>query len=372
MSIWIIGRGLYALNLINIIDPKYKLNLITSELFDIASVHYKIKKIFYIENSDKIGKLNYVEKIISIVKNDLIIPVGEESIIIEYILNKYPNLRNKINLFCQTINSNVKYLYHNKQTFYELLQTLNIKNLKTYKTTYTQIKLLSKSNKYLLKPLCSRGGIDQILIQNIDILHNINNLDKYLIQEYVENKKEYSVFALVYNGIIINNNIIIYEAINMIDGFAFDRKIISFESNISKKVIEIVEKIVKNISYSGFIGFDFISDDKNMYPIDYNPRVTNGISFFKKDSLDPINLNNSFLINYNNKQIITLLPYITSKKNILDIFYIDNDTIRYDFNIYTNIKIILMIILQLIYTYIKSLIFNKSIKEVYCENIIKF
>jgi hypothetical protein len=389
-KIWIIGRGTYALGLIYALKSNYELNLITSEYLDIAIYGTnKLNKVIYIEPPKIIGEYNYVKNIMEIVGSDLIIPVGEETIIIEYILNKYPQLNNQINLFGSTISSNIKYHYHNKENFYQLIKNLNIDHIDIFTLDETK-KLLSvgseptgptdptyptnqtyPTGKYLLKPKFSRGGLNQIILDksNIDeILLNPTIPVNYIIQKYIYIKKEYSVFAIVNHGQIINN-VIIYESLDMFNGFATKRKIISNNDILSKQIIQIISKILKHISYSGFIGFDFIFDGNKLYPVDFNPRITNGIAFIKSDSFDPFNYENNEII-IGSDIILSLIPYlILNKYNLLNIFFIENDLFR-SRNIFNNLKLCIMIIFKFIYLFVISLLKNKTIEDLVIDSII--
>jgi len=348
MKIFIVGRGHYALNLIYALDNKYEINLITTDKTDYVQYISKIKNYFIIDYQ---SELEYVKGIKEIALNNLVIPVGEEGIIIEKIINLYPEI--DINLFCSTSKTNIKYYYHNKRNFYDLLKKLNIDHL-----FYENILNVEYDN-YLLKQIYSRGGLKQIKINNEEefkkLKCNKNIQTDYLVQKYINITSEYSVFLYANNGII--HGYLSYQTFDMISGFSTRRKIIT-----NNKIYDMILKIIKHISYSGFAGFDIISDGFNLYIVDFNPRIVNGISFLKMNSFDPYKINNKFEI-YTD-EIISLIPYLyNNPKKWINILNISNDMFK---NFYDSIKIIIRFLYILIIYKFNS----KNIKNLIENNLI--
>ena len=59
--IWVIGRGIYALNLIRTINSAYTINLITTDKNDFAGWSKKVNKVIYIKkNSPTFSNKKYV------------------------------------------------------------------------------------------------------------------------------------------------------------------------------------------------------------------------------------------------------------------------------------------------------------------------
>lgn len=346
MKIFIVGRGHYTLNFIYALDNKYEINLITTDKTDYVQYISKVKKYFLIDYN---SELEYVKQIKDIASNNLVIPIGEEGIIIEKILNLHPEI--DINLFCSTSKTNIKYYYHNKRNFYDLLKKLKIDYL-----FYENILNVEYDN-YLLKPIYSRGGLKQIKINNKEEFKKLkcnNDIQKdYLVQKYIDIKSEYSVFLYANNGII--KGYLTYQTFDMISGFSTRRKIIK-----NDKIYDMILKIISHLSYSGFAGFDIISDGFNLYIVDFNPRIVNGISFLKSNSFD---FDNNFEI-YTN-EMISLIPYLyKNPKKCINILNISNDMFK-------NFKDSIIIIFVLIYNYIVYvLIYNKNVTKLLENNII--
>jgi len=326
-KIWIIGRGIYALNLIRSLDNKYIINLITSNRYDFASYSNKINKVIYIVYRNE---YDYINRIIEIIKDDLIIPVGEEYILLENYINK-----TGINLNLYLLDrQNNKYKYHNKKEFNKLLNNIELPTL--------DVQEYIDNNKYILKSIYSRGGIGHLIkygyeLKNIDI----NN---YLIQKYIKYEKEYSVFCIVENGNI--KSILIYEILMIFNGYSIKRKLV-----INDKLVEYTNKIVKQINYTGFLGLDCLLYKNEYYIVDFNPRITNGISFYLKDSFKIENKIDK--IDKKKEIIISILNYKELLKYKNDILYLDD--------IKPFIICIIVYICKYIYYKIKKLDYKKCL-----------
>ncbi len=119
------------------------------------------------------------------------------------------------------------------------------------------------------KPIYSTNG------DGVKIIHNKLDLavlrDKYIIQEFIEDKYEYGAFMLCIDGEIINWKIIGYE---------YDKHYIKNSvfpedyDNIDNIDINIFAKIIKKINYSGgmCIDFKFDKSTQKVYIFEMNPR----------------------------------------------------------------------------------------------------
>ena len=328
-KIWIIGRGIYAFNLIRSLNNKYIINLITTNKYDFASYSNKINKVIYIEY---INEYDYINKIKEIVKDDLIIPVGEEYILLENYINKTGC---NLNLYLLDKQNN-KYKYHNKKEFNNLLNNIGLPTL--------DVQEYIDNNKYILKLIYSRGGVGNLIKYGYEI-KNID-MNNYLIQEYIKYEKEYSVFCIVEDGNI--KSILIYEILMMFNGYSIKRKLV-----INDKLVEYTNKIVKNINYTGFLGLDCLLYKNEYYIVDFNPRITNGISFYLKDSLNIENKIDKNKINKKKEIIISILNYKEILKYNNDILYLDD--------IKPFIICIIVYIYKYIYYKIKKLDYNKCL-----------
>lgn len=274
--IWIVGRGIYALNYIRFLGKN--VNLITTDKYDFAGFTKYVKQVYFVNFDEK-----YCLNIEKLVKNDIVVAIGEETLYLDEYIKKTGS---KINLLGYDYNfhkhqSRLK--YHDKANFMNLVRRLNLPCLETWNSG--DVVEIYKSGKYLLKLINSRGGIGQqiVTIQNTYVVP-----ENYILQPYIKTKKDYSTFVIAKKGHV--QHYVAYECIDMIDGFSTERvkvdiKDLFFQTN----------KIVETLNYTGFLGLDFIEFNGINYMIDFNPRITNGISLLK------------------NNISISTLPYLSKK-----------------------------------------------------------
>jgi predicted ATP-grasp superfamily ATP-dependent carboligase len=152
-----------------------------------------------------------------------------------------------------------------------LISRLGLPHLETWNSG--QIVESYKSSNFLLKLKKSRGGIGQ---QIIKIQSEYVVPDNWILQPYIKTKRDYSTFVIAKRGHI--QHYVAYECIDMIDGYSTQRVKVDigdlyFQTN----------QIVKSLKYTGFLGIDFIEFDGTNYMVDFNPRITNGISLLNKN-----------------------------------------------------------------------------------------
>lgn len=312
--IWIVGRGIYALNYIRYL--KLKINLITTDKYDFAGYSKYVKKVYYIDFDEK-----YCSTIEKLVKNDMVIAIGEETLYLDEYIKKN---NSKIKLFGYNSSNSVRLQYHNKENLMNLVHKLNLPYLNTWNSG--DIIDNVKMDKYILKLTNSRGGIGQKIIE-------INNKyivpENYILQPYIQIKKDYSTFVIAKNGII--EHYVCYECIDMINGFSTERKKVNI-----KDLYYQTNLIVNSLNYTGFLGLDFIEYNSINYMVDFNPRITNGISLLK------------------NELSVSTLPYISKKKSferiIKSVKYSDiisiNDIMPFFYMIIVLIRLIVMSLLN--------------------------
>ena len=332
--IWVFGRGVYALNLIKALSDKYKITLVTTDETDFAKWSRKLSDVRYTSMNDDIYEHS--------MENGMVIGVGEETILFEHELNKNSAENKKINMLGHSESSKFKKLYHNKANFMILLKNLNLPCLEFYKE-YTP--LFDYNGTYLLKPVYSRGGQGQEKLEfiNKDFVVPPN----HILQKYIHFAKECSTFLLADRGEI--KIFLTYDVSAMVDGYGTKRVLI--ENN---ETYEYCNKIVSELDYSGFLGIDYISSEGIWYPIDFNPRITNGIGFFKENSFDPVMMKCELDI----RDTISTIPYVLSTGKVFDMFKYKSDY----FNIYDIIPGI-VITTQLIWAIIESIYYNVNTKQ---------
>lgn len=306
--LWIIGRGLYAYNFIRYCKNKYKFltyKLITTDENDFSKKSNLFDEVVTIKY-DNNNPFEYYCKIKNIVGNEIICPVNEETILLEY----FDEIEEKLNFLFKRCKS--KIFFHNKQNFMKLIENLDIPYIKTY---FPNEKIIIKeSDNYLLKKIYSRGAIGQRILEN-DKSYNFIVPDNYLLQTLITKKQEYSFFCVV-----VENNIleyVVYKCDEMIMGFSTKR--IKISGSTSNKLYEYTNKILLAMkdrfgNYNGFLGIDFIESENIFYATDFNPRITNGIEFLTKNMSDTI---------------ISTIPYVTNKINYFNCFDLIKECLTY-------------------------------------------
>lgn len=355
IMVWIIGRGIYALNYIQFINND-TIYLITTDKYDFARFSNKIKMSYFVKFDD-----NYCKNVIRLVGADFAIAIGEETLFFDefslrfekymkYARHHTSEFLHDVNLYgissrCERI------MYHNKYNFMNLVKKLNLPYIKTWNTG----QIINTPCDILLKPIYGRGGkghifkhINKTYISEItEITDQFIVPENYIAQKFIKNKADYSTFAIVSNGNI--TQYVAYQCMDMIDGFSTERIIVK-----SSKLYNYTSKIVSHIYYTGFIGLDFIKCPitGNYYVVDFNPRITNGIS----------------LLNKSQTISISTIPYLLKSFTIdrlkKSIKYSDVVSIR-------NMLPFIVMIFTLIFNVIVALFMRKSPSEFIKKNIEK-
>jgi predicted ATP-grasp superfamily ATP-dependent carboligase len=262
--IWIVGRGIYALNYIRFLGRR--VNLITTDKNDFAGLSKYVKNMYYVKFDD-----NYCLIIEQLVKDHIVVAIGEETLYLDEYIKKTGSNMKLLGRNYNTSSQEIRLMYHNKENFMNLISRLGLPHLETWNSG--QIVESYKSSNFLLKLKKSRGGIGQ---QIIKIQSEYVVPDNWILQPYIKTKRDYSTFVIAKRGHI--QHYVAYECIDMIDGYSTQRVKVDigdlyFQTN----------QIVKSLKYTGFLGIDFIEFDGTNYMVDFNPRITNGISLLNKN-----------------------------------------------------------------------------------------
>ena len=239
-------------------------------------------------------------------KVSILIPVGEETL---YVLSHYPPaytiLMSFLSLICSYISKH-KHMFppgccilasdlstleilHDKFQFSQLTTECgNVRPTPTIKVTsvyHVTSFLHSRSDpkeKFILKPVHSRGGMMQVICSKSDNnpppehIFNASSSNPWVLQKYV-NGTALSSFAVAHKGEVLG--FVSYKGVcssDMTNGFSVIRQTVR-NAHLLKWTRNIVEEMV----YTGQIGFDFIeSDEGYIYPLECNPRATNGVAFY--------------------------------------------------------------------------------------------
>ncbi|MDR2635865.1 MAG: ATP-grasp domain-containing protein [Campylobacteraceae bacterium] len=214
---------------------------------------------------------NYKEVLIDIIKKekiDLLIPTCEE---IFYISAFLDGLKQYCEVFCDEQSKLLK--LHDKWSFYQYLESKDLKTPKTYLASQMP-GILDK--KYIIKPRFSRFAAKVRLSAEIDAkIHNAS----YIVQNFIKGQ-QYCSYALVKNGKILS--CISYVTIlNAGRGAG-----ILLKQTEDRDINAISAFIAKDLDFSGQLAFDFIkTEDGELFIIECNPRMTSGLGFVNDNFL---------------------------------------------------------------------------------------
>ena len=168
-----------------------------------------------------------------------------------------------------------KYDFDDKILFYKYLNN-NINILYNIKLipTYDSLKYKNNFAKYIIKHKYGKGSKNNIIIE--DYLHNIihkYDTNIYQIQKLIKFNNIYVVNVSCINGKIISFICAITKSLTKKD----------YKGNITqilcnyikyKNIKQFIYNIINNISYTGFIEFEFLVTNKNIYIMECNPRTS--------------------------------------------------------------------------------------------------
>ncbi len=230
----------------------------------------------------------YIRSIIECVQRKelniaLVIPVAEETFYVAKYLSSFPT---SCHVLCSDLDTLEQ--LHDKWTFSQSVQSYKeVLPIPTLKVTSQKAALgflknpSNVENKFIMKPVHSRGGTqlvmcDDVLEKGFPSDCNPGDTNPWVIQEYIEGWA-LSSFSVVHKGKVLAH--VAYECPYSISGFSVVRRVVR-----NRSVLRWVEKLVSKISFTGQIGFDFLVNKAgNIFPLECNPRATNGVSFLALD-----------------------------------------------------------------------------------------
>jgi len=174
---------------------------------------------------------------------------------------------------CSSKNKTYKYIPHDIKKIPSIKKNIN-------QCTYHKIKDIFKQNELIIKPdnQTSSNFIYKVHTENefnkILNIYKENNIEDILIQKYIEGNS-------VSTSIICNEEYIQCISLNsqIIENkknqFKYKGCISPINHPLKNELYKISEKIVKSIpGLKGFIGLDFIIQDKKIYFVEINSRIT--------------------------------------------------------------------------------------------------
>jgi hypothetical protein len=241
-------------------------------------------------------------------KNHAIIPYGIEQQELFFNSKIYSILDNKSNCY--------KFL----EKYNDILKDTKINLINSYTKDYIKNKNKNVKNKFIIKPNTGLGSKGIIYAE--DYIYNlINEYPDYQIQDIINNECGYELSCVCKNGKVISSICIKTTIVK--------RSFISYIKGINgvvcykKNLLEFAKKILENIKYNGFIEFEFIKENKKIYLMECNARLSGWVNneyFFEKIIIPYLkefyNINiKTNIIHSNNKNII--MSDIKSRFNLI-------------------------------------------------------
>lgn len=205
---------------------------------------------------------------------DLVIPTCEE---VFYLSLMKGDVLPNCTVFCDDFDK--LSTLHNKVSFQEYAKENGLSYIKTYllktKSDFIKIQNNLKESRYVVKPVYSRfGDKAELDIALKDIPEKLNpDLFPWALQEYIEGQ-EYCTYALCYQGQVK------FQSCYKPNYRAGQGSSIYFTHVIHPEINKQIQHFIKEINYTGQIGFDFIEQkDGKVFVLECNPRCTSGVHF---------------------------------------------------------------------------------------------
>ena len=212
--------------------------------------------------------------------------------------------------------SNIYKMLDNKSNFYNFLNKINktnIKLIKTYDNKYIKHNGENIKKKFIIKP--NDGFGSKGIVYKEDYIYNlIKEYPEHQIQDIINNDCGYELSCVCKNGKIISNICIKTKIVN--------RSIFSYIKGITgtvcykKDLLKFATKILKKINYNGFIEFEFIKDNKCIYIMECNARISGWVNnkYYYEKIIIP------YIKEFYNISIPTTLDYLKNTKIIFSDF----------------------------------------------------
>lgn len=232
----------------------------------------------------------HIAALLEIIENekiDLFIPIWEDIFLVSKNLGKFPK---SCQVFCEDYD--LLHKLHNKSSFIELLEKLDIPVPKThYITDKSQLEHIDLP-AYVLKPCYSRASLQVYLVNQDNAIPDItpDPTKPWVAQEWLVGKN-YCSFSICYEGKVTAHSAYPMDFVKKTKSrlsSTVGSYCLSFCSIRHDKIAEWIKTFVKKINFTGHIAFDFIElEDGRLFAIECNPRTTSGICLFSvEDRID--------------------------------------------------------------------------------------
>ncbi|MBJ7289806.1 ATP-grasp domain-containing protein [Williamsia sp.] len=203
---------------------------------------------------------------------DLLIPVHEETDIIAMMRDEFPDTCELFLSDFETENN-----LHNKYEFQRVLSEQGIPTLKFAQVrTPEELAALEFDTPFALKECYSRGSqqVYKVYPGQLPTDIEFSPGNPWIAQEWLKGTN-YCTYSVCRDGEVLAHTA--YPVGYAIDG----RSCIAFDAIEHAGILDWVTSFVKQMNFTGQVGFDFIEDaDGALFTIECNPRGTSGIMLF--------------------------------------------------------------------------------------------
>ncbi|PLS19242.1 hypothetical protein CVD28_02190 [Bacillus sp. M6-12] len=274
------GRSPVALHLSRMLHENgHTIYVAESESYHLSKKSNVIQKSFLVPKPND-NHADYIQSLIEICKScsiDILIPTCEELFHISKAKVQFQE--HQISVFCDDLDK--LRLLHNKFAFNQYLkehdylypETHEFTSLDSLKEYLTQ----TSYSKLVLKAVYSRFASGVYFISPNQKLPDIQISEEnpWIVQEYIKGT-QYCSYSIAIEGKLMAHTCYptIYTA-----GLGAN---VYFKHVNESKIEKFVERLVKELNFTGQIAFDFMSDSNgDFYPIECNPRATSGLHLFE-------------------------------------------------------------------------------------------
>lgn len=319
------GRAPASLELARLLSSSgHDVYVVDSFFWHLSKNSNAVQKSFHIKRPRQ-DKKEYLEEINQIIKKysiDLLIPVYEETFHISLLKDKIVG--------CPVFVDKIEKLrlLHHKYHFVKLCEKLHLNVPQSlFVDSHKDLKNLNwDSRKTVLKPCFSRYGEEVIISpESFDLKIDLSSESPWVVQQKLEGK-QYSTYSICHKGRVLSLSIYPTEITQ-------NKVSLNFKSVQIPSIERWILTFVKEMNYTGQIGFDFFVCDEKAYAIECNPRMTSGLHLFYNFSqitecfTNPESLKSMIKPN-NNSQSMFGLPVILyglTKKGVFKIFLESKD-----------------------------------------------
>lgn len=221
----------------------------------------------------------FIQGLVSLIEKydiDYLIPGYDEGFFVAKHKNSFPSSTTVFVENAETIdilNNKFKFIEHMQKLGIGAPHSEHIKNEDELKQVFAAQKF---EKPYILKSIYSAGGLMAKTIRENTQLEDIKINFPCIAQKMIPGRV-WSTYSVVHQG-----RMTFFVNYYPLYTFRENGAAICFETQFSLPVFELVKKIVKEMNYTGQIGFDIIEHpDGSLWPIECNPRVTSGAHLAK-------------------------------------------------------------------------------------------